>query len=183
MNIKLFDDKAHSIVQDLLDYGEERYVRDGLCTPANASEYLTLEYIATCRDFMSHAAQYLEADERIGADIFLAKLPRGNLKARYERNRDACARQLSSSTRLYFPHFEPLLRLALLHVLQSAKDAEAIRWNGVVLLAAASLPGVLTDVRRELRRRGLPYDVTLVADATAERRIANRKLPALDARA
>ncbi len=175
-----FNDKAHVIVQDVLDYAEERHVREGTCTAQSAAQYLTLDYIATCRDFMFHATQYLENEERVGADLFLAKLPRGRLKDRFERNRVACAWQLATQTRRYFPDYEPLLRLAFLHVLRSVDDTNTIRWNGVVLLAAASLPGVLTDIRRELRRRGIKYDVTLVADATVERRTERAaRLPTL----
>lgn len=174
-----FDDRSHNIVRDVLDYAEQRYVREGRCRDAEAVDYLTLDYFATYRDFMQHAAQYVENEEFIAADLFLAKLPRGRLKQRLDRNHKACARQLANRTRIYFPNYEPLLRMALLHVLRSEADAEAIRWNGVVLLASATLPGVLTDVRRELRRRGMPYDVTLVADATAKRRIGTRAMPAL----
>lgn len=173
MLLERFNDKAHVIVQDLLDYAEERVVRSGLCTPDYAVEYLALDYIKTCSDFIEHGAQYLETDERIGADLFLAKLPKGRLKSRFERNKRACAVQLSTNTRMYFPEYHKLLRLALLHVLQSAPTAEAVRWSGVVLLAAASLPNVRTDIRRELRRRGMVYDVTLVGDEALAKRIGN----------
>jgi hypothetical protein len=172
MKLDRFNDKAHVIVQDMLDYAEERLVRDGICTPANADEYLALNYIKTCGDFIQHSAQYLENEERIGADLFLAKLTTGALRSRFERNKRICALQLSANARLYFREYQNLLRLASLHVLQTAKDWQTIRWSGVVLLAAASLPGVLTDVRRELRRRGMTYDVTLVADATVQQRNA-----------
>jgi len=35
---------------------------------------------------------------------------------------------------MYFPEYPKLLWLALLHVLQSAADAEVVRWSGGVLL-------------------------------------------------
>jgi len=176
MRLEHFNDKAHVILQDMLDYAEQRVVRNGICTPDNAVEYLALDYIKTCGDFIEHSAQYLENDERIGADLFLAKLSTGTLKTRYERNKRACAQQLSTNTPLYFPDYHKLLRLALLHVLQSAADAQTVRWSGVVLLAAASLPNARTDIRRELRRRGMDRDVTLVGDATLNERIGPSRL-------
>lgn len=171
--LKPFNDKAHVIVQELLDLAETTIVRKGICTLENASRYLAIDYIGTCGDFIEHSVQYLENDERIGADLFLAKLATGRLKARFERNSLACALHLTRNTTTYFPEYLPLLRLALLHVLRSTTDAQSIRSNGVVLLASASLPGVLTDVRRELRRRGRDHDLTLVADETVQRRIGS----------
>jgi len=174
MRLERFNDKAHVILQDMLDYAEEKVVRLGLCQRADAVEYLALDYIRTCAEFLEHSTQYLESDERIGADLFLAKLAKGPLRARFERNKRMCALQLATNTRMYFPEYPKLLRLAMLHVIQSAADAQAVRWNGVVLLAAASLPNVRTDVRRELRRRGMDHDVTLVGDETLARRIDSR---------
>jgi hypothetical protein len=171
VRLERFNDKAHVIVQEMLDYAEEKLVCDCICTPANADEYLALNYIKTCSEFIQNSAQYLEIEERIGADLFLAQLTKGRLRGRFERNAHICGLQLAANTAVYFPDYGKLLRLALLHVLQSASDWRSIRWNGVVLLAAASLPGVLTDIRRELRRRGMPYEVTLVADATLNKRI------------
>jgi hypothetical protein len=176
MRLERFNDKAHVILQDMLDYAEEKVVRLGLSERCNAVEYLALDYIKTCAEFIEHSTQYLENDERIGADLFLAKLAKGPLAARFERNKRMCALQLSTNTRMYFPEYPKLLRLAMMHVIQSAADAQAVRWNGVVLLAAASLPNVRTDVRRELRRRGMDYDVTLVGDATVARRIGRNSV-------
>jgi len=91
-------------------------------------------------------------------------LPTGKATARLNRRAKQRAVQLATHTRTYFPEYDGLLRQAYVHVLRSIEDASAIRLNGVVRLAAAKLPNVLTDVRRELRRRGFPFDVTLVAD-------------------
>lgn len=81
------------------------------------------------------------------------------------------ASQLSTHTHVYFPDYPKLLRLAYLHILANTTDLDAIRRSGVLMLAAATLPGVRTDIRRELRRRGATWDRTLVQDATLERRI------------
>ncbi|NTZ43617.1 hypothetical protein G7A66_11090 [Altererythrobacter sp. SALINAS58] len=172
-----FDDKAHAILQDVLDYAEERLTREGSQAPDSATTYLTLEYINASRGLMSHASQYLESDEWAAAAIFLSTLPWGRLKQRLDRNSSACARQLARNTCLYFPNFRLLLRLSLLQVLSSAEGPETIRWNGIVLLAAASLPGVRADIRRELRRRGLAWDVTLVGDLIMEKRIGYQTSP------
>jgi hypothetical protein len=44
-------------------------------------------------------------------------------------------------------------------------------FNGILHLAAASLPGVREEVNRELRRRGLDYDAAKVPAAHLERRM------------
>lgn len=171
MNLEPFNDRAHGIVSEVLDYAEDRLARDGTCASRDAAEYLALDYIKTCGDFIEHSVVYLENDERIGADLFLAKLPKGRLKARFERNARKCASQLSTHTHVYFPDYPKLLRLAYLHVLANTTDLDAIRRSGVLMLASATLPGVRTDIRRELRRRGATWDRTIVQDATLERRI------------
>lgn len=179
MKLETFDDRAHSIVSEVLDQAEDKLTRDGICVARDAAEYLALDYIKTCGDFFEHGAVYLENEERIGADLFLAKLPKGKLKARFERNARRCASQLSTHTPVYFPDYPKLLRLAYLHILANTTDLDAIRRSGVVMLASATLPGVLTDVRRELRRRGATWDRTIVLDAALERRISgeNRFMP------
>lgn len=124
---------------------------------------------ATREDFSDLSDE--EIVERIGVDLFLAKLPKGRLKARFERNVRKCASQLSTHTHVYFPDYPKLLRLAYLHLLANTTDLDAIRRSGVLMLASASLPGVRTDIRRKLRRRGATWDRTIVQDATIEQRI------------
>lgn len=172
MRLDLFNEKAHAILSDVFDQAEERLVRDSICPAPNASEYLALDYIKTCGDFIEHSVVYLENDERIGADLFLAKLPKGKLRPKFDRHAHKCAVQLSTHTHVYFPDYPKLLRLAYLHVLANTADLETIRRSGVLMLAAASLPGVRTDIRRELRRRGATWDRTIVCDDTLAVRLA-----------
>lgn len=107
-----FNDKAHEIVGRILEIAEDRAIAKGLCRPEQATNFLALDYIKTCADFLEHGTQYLTSDERIGADLFLAKLPKGRLKARFDRDKRICASQLAAHTFLYFPSYATLLRLA-----------------------------------------------------------------------
>jgi len=72
---------------------------------------------------------------------------------------------------MYFPNYATLLRLAYLHVLAITTDLETIRRSGLLMLAAASLPGVRTDVRRALRQRGATWDRTIASDEIVSRQI------------
>lgn len=179
MNLELFNEKAHRLLSDMLDQTEARLVREGVCEPELASEYLTLRYIAACGEFIEHAAVYLESEERIAADLFLFDLAKGATKARFNRNAKACAIQLSRHTPVYFPNYHKLLRLAYLHILVEAQGLNELRRSGVLLLAAATLPGVRSDIRRELRRRGATHDALLVPDETVQALIDRANLTAL----
>ena len=179
MNLELFNEKAHRLLSDMLDQTEARLVREGVCEPELASEYLTLRYIAACGEFIEHAAVYLESEERIAADLFLFDLAKGATKARFMRNAKACAVQLSRHTPLYFPDYHKLLRLAYLHALAAAPGLDELRRSGVLLLASATLPGVRSDVRRELRRRGATHDALLVPDDTVQALLGRGELTAL----
>lgn len=168
MKLGSFDEKAHVLLSDVLDQTESRLVREGVCKPESASEYLTVRYIKACGDFIEHASVYLENDERIAADLFLSELAKGALKARFNRNAKICAVQLSKHTLVYFPDYNKLLRLYYLQVLAASDVVSTLRHNGVLLLAAATLPGVRSDARRELRRRGANHDALLVPDETIQ---------------
>ena len=167
----LHDEVAYPIVASIVDTAEERLVAKGICSREDAARYLALDYIATCSSTVRHSVQYFESDERTGAGMFLAKLPMGKLKTQYRRIEQRCAAHLASRPALHFPDYEPLLRVALLQVLRSIEDVRTLRSHGVVLLACGALAEVRTDIRRELRRRGLPYDPTLVDDVTIARRV------------
>lgn len=171
MTLQLHDEKAYPIVANVVDYAEERLVRTGICSPENAARYLALDYIATCSSAIEHGTQYLESDERIGADLFLAKLPTGTLKAQYHRNRKRCAAHLAAQPSLHFPDYKPILRIAFLNAIRTIADVRELRFNGVALLACGTFDDAPTDLRREFRRRGLSYDPTLIEAATFARRI------------
>lgn len=179
MALHMFDDAAHATLQMLLDRYENRLVTDDVCEPEEAHEFVTLEYIETCGGMLNHAQTYLEAEEVIGADIFLWKLNRILKMRKSDRQIRNAAKQLATHTHRYLPKFEQMLRLSLLQVLSETESFEQLRWNGVVLLAAATLPGVRDDIRRELRRRGATFESLLVTDSTYQRTVGRRNIAKL----
>lgn len=169
-----FDDAAHATVQSLLDQYEERLVANGVCEPQEAHEFVTLEYIETCGSLLDHAQTYLENEEENGADIFLWKINSVTKARKSNRQVRKAARQLAMHTHIYLPKFEQILRISMLEILSEASDVGEVRWNGIILLAAATLPGVRDDIRRELRRRGAKFDSLLVSDSTYARTVGRR---------
>ncbi|OHD05058.1 hypothetical protein [Sphingopyxis sp. RIFCSPHIGHO2_12_FULL_65_19] len=161
MNIAGFNDRAHELISGALDRSEDRIGRNGVCPANQAADYLTTKYIEACASIIRGGVAYLAADERIGADIFLSKLGDARFNRLVPRTQTMCAEHLSQHTHVYFPNYHTLLRLAYLHVLRNCGQTP-FHSHGVVLLAAAKLPGVITDIRRECRRRGLSYDRVLV---------------------
>jgi hypothetical protein len=96
------------------------------------------------------------------------------------RGLDACAEQLTNWTHLYFPRFVELLTVRYLALLHSTEALEQIRRSGLILLAVGTLPNAVVEVRRELRRRGLPHDSLLIPDDVWNRRLA---LPQIESEA
>ena len=82
-------------------------------------------------------------------------------------------------TNLYFPNFYKLLTISYTTILHSAESLAELRNNGVLMLAAATLPGVRTEMRRELRRRGLPYEHLLVPDDVLSARLGVMAIPSI----
>lgn len=154
----------------MMNDAEAWLVEKGVCDNERASEHLALDYIATVSSVIKHGNQYLEAEEIVGADLFLSRIVLPQTKARFARNSRRCAAHLAFDPTKYFPDYKEQLRSALLYVIRNVNDAEAVRWNGVTLLAAGSLDGVKFDLQRELRHRGLSYEPTLVDDAIVARR-------------
>lgn len=164
-----FNDKAHVIVAEIFDENERRLVRQGRCQPHEAMDYLTVAFIKESGEFLNHGTCYLENEGRIAADLFLWYLPKTKVKARYLRNDRICALQLHWHTHYYFHRYHPLLRQATLKLLANLPDIAAIDRNGVLHLAARTLPGVRTDINRERRRRGAESDRLIVPNDELER--------------
>jgi hypothetical protein len=177
MKLELFDDKAHQMLSDMLDEAEDRLVGMNVCAPDEADEYLTAFYISECGIFLEHGAVYLPNEERIAADLFLAKLPRRRAKQWSNRRMRICAVQLSTNTHVYFPKYHKLLRLSYLRILAETDDWQTLRRSGMLMLAAATLPGVRSDIRRELRRRGADNLSLLVPNDVIQKRLGNMTLP------
>jgi hypothetical protein len=179
MKLELFNENAHRLLADMLDEAEDRLVGMDVCEPQEADEYLTALYIRECGAFLEHGAVYLQNEERIAADLFLAKLPRRRARQWSNRRMRICAVQLSTNTHVYFPKYHMMLRLSYLHVLNQTEDWRALRRSGILMLAAATLPGVRSDIRRELRRRGASHISLIVPDDELQKRLGNLALPKL----
>ncbi|MDX8513595.1 hypothetical protein [Mesorhizobium captivum] len=174
MTLQPFDNKAHEIIATILDDAAERLVREKICQARQADEYLTLAYIGACSSIIEHATAYLQVDETIGAGVFLERYSVGKNRQAFHHNDTRCSKQLATHPNVYFPDYLTILRLASLNTLNTISDVRSLRANGTLMLAAASLPGVATDIRRELRRRGLSFDPSLVPDDVMQKRIGPR---------
>jgi hypothetical protein len=179
VKLELFNEKAHRLLAEMLDEAEDRLLGMDVCEPQEADEYLTALYIRECGAFIEHSAVYLQNEERIAADLFLGKLPRRRTRQWSNRRMRICAVQLSTNTPVYFPKYHTMLRLAYLHVLNQTEDWQALRRSGILMLAAATLPGVRSDIRRELRRRGAAHISLIVPDDELQKRLGNMSLPQL----
>lgn len=166
-----FNDRAHAILSDVLDEAERWLIRNGVCQPHEADEYLTMAFIKESGAFLEHATAYLENEGRFAADLFLWMLPKGKAKARYLRNDQKCALQLHWHTIYYFRTYHVILRQTSLRLLRTLPGIAEIDRNGVLMLAAANLPGVRADIRRERRFRGAERERTIVSDEAMSCRI------------
>lgn len=162
--IAYFNQRAHDLLINLLDIVEEELIRQKLCGPMETNEYLTAFYIKETSGFLRHASVYLPDEGRIAADIFISKLAKQPRTARYMKHATLCGHQLALHTELYFPRFAEMLTKAYVDVLRTCYDLRLVLTDGVILLAAARLPGVQVELRREFRRRGLSYDRLLVCN-------------------
>ncbi|MFB0874250.1 MULTISPECIES: hypothetical protein [unclassified Sphingobium] len=174
-----FNDSLHAIISGALDRTEEKMIGNGVCQAEQADEYLTARYIEACAGILVGGLVYLTNDERIGAEIFLSKLGDAKFNRLSERRKRECAVHLTNHTHVYFPQYHMMLRLACLHVLRTKTGYDYIEHDGVILLAAATLPGVRSDIRRELRRRGASFDRLLVPDDIYKHRMSQRILPSI----
>ena len=163
-----FDDKAHSILTELLDNTEDWLVRRKLSEPRSANDRLCSDYIMTVSNIIWGSTFFVNSDERIGTEIYLEKLRGAKTKLRLPRTLRACADQMLRFPQMYFPKYLAVLRITYLSALPKLDDNSLLKLSGVVKLAAANLPGVRNDIRRELRRRGQDYDSVIVHDDTLE---------------
>jgi hypothetical protein len=162
--IKMFDQRAHDLLVNLLDVAEEQLIEYGICGPQETNEYLTAFYIEEASCFLRHGLRYLPSEGRIAGDLFIWKLANATNSPKYHKHAKACGKQLAEHTELYFPRYAEMLTKAYIETLQNVEEPNLIMTHGVILLAAATLPGVDVALRREFRRRGLTYDRSLICD-------------------
>lgn len=175
------DQKAYGVVVELIDEAEAWLVKRGTCEPADASDFLARGLFEQCASICSYGLAFMESDERIGADIFLMKLANtvgGRLKRMFNRNCRRYAECLQNNVILFFPNYAEVVRLGLLRALMETETADELINKGAVLLACATLPNALNDVRRELRRRGMASSRAIVLERVMNKRIETIARPA-----
>jgi hypothetical protein len=176
----LFDDMAHEYVRKILNIAEDKLLERQIPNAIEVEEYLCRFYIEEAGGIIQGASWFLQSDATAGAEIFLLKCVGGftekpdPIRRLLTPNRLwACGNQLSFHTATYFPRYRVILTQRYVEELHQPNDRVLVGagFNGILHLAAASLPGVREEVNRELRRRGLDYDAAKVPAAHLERRM------------
>ena len=179
-NEALFNDSAHEYVRKTLNIAEDKLLERQIEDPAEVEEFLCRLYIEQVASIISGASWFMQSDATAGAEIFLWKCLGGYTDNPHPFRRrmtptrlHACGNQLSFHTQYYFPRYPAILTQRYIEELQQPDNRVLIGagWNGVLHLAAASLPGVREEVNRELRRRGLSYDAAKVPAKHMDRRL------------
>lgn len=176
----LFNDMAHEYVRKILNIAEDRLLEGQITDPIEVEEYLCRFYIEQVGGIVQGATCFLQSDATVGAEIFLFKCigcfterPHPIRKHLTPTRLWACGNQLSFHAATYFPRYRAILTQRYIEELHQPDNNVLIGagWNGILHLAAASLPGVREEINRELRRRGLDYDAAKVPAAHLERRM------------
>jgi hypothetical protein len=154
MALTPIDDAAYATLVELLDAAEDRLVRDGICRGRDANDYLAFRYIAAASGIVHGASFFVANEERVGADIFLSDLPTPKFRRLSRKRQRACVELLAARPDRFFRSFNDTLRTVLQLIMEKTSDPEELNMHGVVLLAAANVPGAAIDIRREIRRRG-----------------------------
>jgi hypothetical protein len=170
-NEALFNEKAHGYVRKILNIAEDKLLERQITDVVEIEEYLCRFYIEQVAGIIQGASCFLQGEATSGAGIFLWKCVGGYTDKPHpirKRLRPpilwACGNQISFHTSYYFPRYTAILTQRYIEELQRADDAVLVGagHNGILHLAAASLPGVEEEANRELRRRGLNYDAVKV---------------------
>ena len=166
---------THSRLSELLDMAEDAILARGFCAPDEVESHMFKAYLRSVDANMSYCSQYLVTEEQCAGRSFIIDLCQKLGEPKFMRHAYKMAEQLINQPHFYFRHYEQMLTAEYLELLERAEDLDRLRFSGVILLAVASLPGVRSDIRRILRRRGVDggerFIPTLVADETMTQRI------------
>ncbi|MFC5738642.1 hypothetical protein [Sinirhodobacter huangdaonensis] len=168
-----FDTKADVVIREIRNRCEDDLVRKNVCCIEDADEYLCRDYVRQVSSVVQGAQSFLPGDAVTGAEIFLSRMVGDYGMGKYWRFSERCGKQLSLYADYYFRCYYEVLSMMYVETMQAADDKQIIELahNGTILLAAASLPGVVNELRREFRRRGLNYDRFLVANKDLDMRL------------
>jgi len=169
MALTPIDDATYATIVELLDAAEDRLVRDGACRGRDANDYLAFRYIAAASGIVHGATFFVANEERVRADIFLSNLPGSKFRRLSHKRKRACIELLAARPDRFFRSFNDTLRTVLQLIMERTRDPEQLNMHGIVLLAAANLPGAVVDIRREIRRRGGSQRRLVVAEDFVEK--------------
>jgi len=169
-----FDEASYATIVGMIDAAEDWLVESGKCRENEAHAWLTRDYLKCAAGIINGATCYVTIDEKLAASIFLSSLPGAKLALRSTRRADACAKMLFEQRHMFFPDYGTLLRY-FFDLEMKRTFPTSLRMNGLILLAAATLPGARAQIRRENRRRD-GFEGLLVTNDDMKRRM----IPASD---
>lgn len=145
---------ANEALTGLFIEAKRRAVDRRDCRPATANRYMANRYIDQCSDFMSCASQYLDAEERAAANLFLFGLVERGMRRQF-KHVGMYAAQLVEHRSVYLPDFETLLEPRFIEMMAVGLTQSDVLNNGLLRLSVAALPYAEDVVRRHLERNGL----------------------------
>lgn len=174
-----FDSRAHEVLRAMFDQVEDTLIRNGICEPNETEDYLCRELIAQLATTTFGVCNFNQREAEIGAEIFLSGLRNiYSIPKRTAAFEKACARQLTYHLTYYFRDYHATMTKAFIERLQESTTAELGGYKHAAFfqIAAATIPGVRDQIRREYRFRGLPAPM-LVGDRVLEHRMKASRTP------
>lgn len=165
------DPNAHSALTEIIWLAQDEVLARGFCAPEDVEQYMFDKYVDAVNTNMSGCSQYLLTEEQCAGESYIIDLCNFVGKPALSKRAWKMAAQLMCQPTLYFENYLHMLTTAYIRTLREIEDVKVLRFNGVFLLAAASLPGWYHDARRELQRRGYRIEPTLVSDELSKQRI------------
>ena len=154
-----FNQDAHEFLVEVLNASREKLIKLEKWSPQEANDYLSNCYIEINSNIISGSSMYLQNDGIVAAQNFISEITDGlssglRRKLHLKNRLRECAEQLLTYTNLYFPNFHQLLNDAYKEMLSTAKSADKLQHEGLLLFAAATLPGARNEICQKLRHYG-----------------------------
>ena len=178
---ELFNRNAHELVQGIVNDAADRVCDLEGCELDIAEDMLCRSYIAVSAGAMDNSSWFLQGEAESGAEIWLLNICGDLLKEPGQKRRistgarlRSCGRQLSFYTAMYFPRYPDVLTQMFKERLHSAdlEKMKHINLDGVLKLAAADLPNVDEEIRRQARRLHMTCSGNIVPQTHLARRRA-----------
>ena len=154
-----FNQDAHEFLIGIFNAFREKSISINTFHPLKVEYYLPNCYIETNSNVLSGSSVYLQGDGLAAAKDFISEITDGlssglRRKLHLKNRLRECAEQLLTYTNLYFPNFHQLLNDAYKEMLSTAKSADKLQHEGLLLFAAATLPGARNEICQKLRHYG-----------------------------